>query len=201
MSTSPFFEVWLIFGRVVVGGVFVLAGLLKIKAGSLWFHKTLLAYDLMHERIALLLSKSLPWAEAICGALLILGLFTSIAAVAGFIILLVFILAIASAILRDKPVDCGCFGRTTKVSRARWTLVYRNIVLMGLLLPVYAFAGGSLSVDELLKVWLSGPNRDTFSPTWLVGLWIVSLSMALMLHALSRRRADKAGSREITGQV
>ncbi|NTV01073.1 MAG: hypothetical protein HGA55_08145, partial [Methanoregulaceae archaeon] len=70
MSTSPFFEVWIIFGRVVVGGVFVIAGSLKIKAGSLWFHKTLLAYDLMHEHIALRLSKSLPWAEAACGALL-----------------------------------------------------------------------------------------------------------------------------------
>lgn len=103
--------------------------------------------------------------------------------------------------LRDKPVDCGCFGQSTKVSRARWTLVYRNIILMGLLLPVYAFDGGNLSVDAGLKLWLNNAGQDGLMQTWLVAVWIMSLAIVLALQVLTRKRAAGVRNQEMTEQV
>lgn len=188
MSISPILEIGILFGRVLVGFTLVVAGWLKIKAGSQWFLRTLLAYDLVRGVPAVVLSKGLPWIEVICGSLLIVGFLIPFVAPIGFIILLVFILAIASAILRDKSVDCGCFGRSTKVSRARWRLVYRNIVLMGLLLPVYALGGGHLAIDTWLKMWSFGVEPDTVVQTWLVTIWMISLLMAVGLQVLTRKR-------------
>lgn len=201
MSVSPIMEAGILLGRVLVGSILVVAGLLKIRAGAQWFLTTLLAYDLVHGVTAGALSKGLPWIEVICGALLIIGFLTPFATAASFVILVVFTAAIASAILRDKSVDCGCFGRSTKISRARWTLVYRNIALMGLLLSIHAFAGGGLSVDGLLKIWVYNPGRDTVLLTWLTGLWIVSIIMTFTLHTLDRKRAHKTSDHETTEQV
>lgn len=76
-------------GRILVGLMLILAGALKIKAGSHWFLKTLLAYDLVQGKTAAFLSKGLPWFEAACGFLLMIGLFTPLVAIASFIILYV----------------------------------------------------------------------------------------------------------------
>ncbi|HET7091251.1 MAG TPA: hypothetical protein VFL17_21665 [Anaerolineae bacterium] len=48
MSVSSILELGIFFGRLLVGVVLVLAGALKLKAGSRWFLKTLLAYDLVY---------------------------------------------------------------------------------------------------------------------------------------------------------
>lgn len=201
MSTSPVLELGILFGRILVGLTLVVAGALKLKAGSRWFLKSLLAYDLVRGKTAALLSKGLPWLEVACGFLLVLGFFTPFAALTSFVILLIFTSAVTSAIVRDKPVDCGCFGRSTKVSRARWTLVYRNIVLMGLLLPVYAFGGGNLSVDAGLKLWLNNVGPAGLMQTWLVVVWIMSLVIVLALQALTRKRVAGARNKETAKQV
>lgn len=198
---SPILELGIFFSRVLVGLTLVLAGALKLKAGSRWFLKTLLAYDLVHGKTAALLSKGLPWVEVACGVLLVLGFFTPLVAIAGSSILLIFTSAVTSAILRDKPVDCGCFGRSTKVSRVRWTLVYRNIVLMGLLMPVYASGGGSLSVDAWLKVWLNNAGQHGLIQAWLVVVWVMSLAIALALQVLTRKRAAGPRNKEMAEQI
>lgn len=40
----------LILGRLLVGGMLVLAGVLKLKAGSRWFLQQILAYELVRGR-------------------------------------------------------------------------------------------------------------------------------------------------------
>jgi uncharacterized membrane protein YphA (DoxX/SURF4 family) len=196
MNISPILEVGVILGRILVGLAFVVAGSLKIKAGSQWFLKTLLAYDVVHGAIAVFISKSFPWIEVICGGLLVLGAFTSSVAVAGFIILLIFTSAIASAILRDKSIDCGCFGRSTKANQARWTLVYRNFALMGLLVLVYALGAASPSVDAWLKEWIYIAKPDALVQTSLGAIWIISLSLVAVLQVSIRKRVARSSSKE-----
>jgi putative oxidoreductase len=200
MSISPILEIGIVVGRMLVGFTLAVAGLLKIKAGFPWFLKTLLAYDLIHGATAVVLSKGLPWLEVMCGSLLIVGFLIPVVVPIGFIILLVFILAIASAILRDKSVNCGCFGRSTKVSRARWTLIYRNIALMGLLLLVYTFGGGGLSADVWLNVHPFSAEPDALVQTWLIAIWIISLSMAVGLQVLTRKRLVGSGNKAVSEQ-
>lgn len=191
MITPPF-ELGIVLGRAVVGLTFVLAGVLKVKAGSQWFLKTILAYNLVHGKAAVLLSKGLPWVEIACGVFLVLGFFTPPVTVASFVVLLSFTSALASAILRDKPVNCGCFGQSTQVNRMRWTLVYRNIVLMGLLLPVYTFGWSSLSVDAWLKMWPPHNSRDALTQAWLIATWVISVAVTMGLQTLTRKRITES---------
>jgi uncharacterized membrane protein YphA (DoxX/SURF4 family) len=54
---------------------------------------------------------AMPWTEAICAVLLILGLFTRAAAVVTGLMLAFFTAAVASAIVRGLNMEhCGCFG-------------------------------------------------------------------------------------------
>ena len=85
------------------------------------------------------IARWLPPVEILTGGLLIIGLFTPLAAVAGFTLLLVFAGAVGLAVWRGKEVNCGCFGAANK-SKAQWKIVYRNLALMAMLLPALATA-------------------------------------------------------------
>jgi len=66
----------LLIGRLLVGGLLLLAGLLKYRAGVQWFWQHILDYKLIKGRPAHLLARGLPGIENLCGVLLLLGLFT-----------------------------------------------------------------------------------------------------------------------------
>lgn len=95
--------------RLILGGVLLIAGLLKI--GSL--EQSVLAvrgyqlFDLTWQRI---IGYALPVVEIIGGVALIIGLFTRLAGAAGAALMLAFVAGIASAWARGLSLDCGCFG-------------------------------------------------------------------------------------------
>jgi uncharacterized membrane protein YphA (DoxX/SURF4 family) len=182
-------------GRVLVGLLLVVAGAAKITAGPEWFLQTLLGYDLLPRPLAALLARSLPWIEVACGILLVLGLFTRPAAAIGATLLLVFAFAITSAILREKQVDCGCFGQHKATNRPRWVFVYRNLALTGCLLPVYILGGERLSMDAALSLWQAGPDSSAVGA--LIALWTVACAIAFGLHWLSRTRLAHKPSQPI----
>ena len=53
---------------------------------------------------------ALPFVEVVLGVLLVLGLFTRIAAAVGTVLMVAFIIGIAQAWARGLTIDCGCFG-------------------------------------------------------------------------------------------
>jgi uncharacterized membrane protein YphA (DoxX/SURF4 family) len=175
--------VGLILGRLLVGGMLVLAGVLKLKAGSRWFLQQILAYELVKGRVAWLLARGLSWAEVVCGVLLIVGLLTPLVAVVSFALLWGFTVAVVSTFLRGKPVDCGCFGRVAnpQAQKARWTVAYRNLTLMALLIVVYSFAP-VLAVDNWLSGWLYQLSPDTRPQAALAVLWLISLFSVPVIH-------------------
>lgn len=176
MNQTLLLVVGLVTGRLLVGGMLILAGVLKLKAGPRWFLQQILAYELVKGRVAWLLARGLPWAEIVCGFLLIVGLLTPFVAVMSFALLWGFTAAVVSTFLRGKPVDCGCFGRTAnpQAQKARWTVAYRNLTLMALLIVVYSFAP-VLAVDNWLSGWFYKFNPDTRVQAGLAGLWLISL--------------------------
>jgi uncharacterized membrane protein YphA (DoxX/SURF4 family) len=125
-------------GRLIVGSILILAGWLKLKAGSEWFFRQILAYELVKGKPARWLAKSLPWAEILCGLWLLFGLFLPLAAIVTFFLLWGFTAIIVLTLLRGKRVDCGCFGRSANfhTKQARLTIAYRNLGLIGLLFIV-----------------------------------------------------------------
>lgn len=95
--------------RLVVGGVWIVAGALKLPdpAQSV---TAVRAYDLLPEALVKPVGYLLPGLEIVIGLCLVLGLLTRWAAVASAILFVLFIVGIASAWARGISIDCGCFG-------------------------------------------------------------------------------------------
>ncbi|WP_114906309.1 MauE/DoxX family redox-associated membrane protein [Ornithinimicrobium murale] len=95
--------------RLALGGVLVTAGGLKVDdpTGAI---QSVVAYRLFDYQVAEMIGLMLPVVELALGILLVLGLLTRWSAVAGTLLMLVFIAGIASAWARGLSIDCGCFG-------------------------------------------------------------------------------------------
>ncbi len=95
--------------RLVLGGVLVVAGALKVTnlpASALAVH----AYRLLPYEVGQAVGYALPILELAIGVLLLLGLFTRAAAFVGTLLMAAFVFGIASAWARGLAIDCGCFG-------------------------------------------------------------------------------------------
>jgi len=101
--------------RLVVGGVWLAAGALKV--GELTASgRSVVAYRLLPYDASIFLGTVLPFLEIAIGALLILGLATRLTAVISVVLFAVYIAAIASVWARGLRIDCGCFGNGGELS-------------------------------------------------------------------------------------
>ncbi len=95
--------------RLVLGGVFLVAGVLKaIDPQSSVV--AVRAYQLLPTSLATIVGWGLPFAEIALGLLLLAGIATRAVAAAAAILLVVFMAAVVSAAARGLSIDCGCFG-------------------------------------------------------------------------------------------
>lgn len=95
--------------RMLVGGVWIVAGLLKLPdpAGSV---RAVRAYQLLPEAIVPAIGYALPIVEVLLGITLVLGLLVRIGGVLSAVLFLAFIVGISAAWARGLQIDCGCFG-------------------------------------------------------------------------------------------
>jgi uncharacterized membrane protein YphA (DoxX/SURF4 family) len=143
------------------------------------------------SRPALLLAYGLPAVETICGLCLLLGWFTPIVVVITFSLLWVFTAAINSTFWRGQLVDCGCFGQQNNPhnQQTRWTIIYRNLGLMVLLLLIYHFGPGGLTVD----IW-SWPYTasNTMILFWLVLIWGLLVIATVWLKKMVQKSTSQS---------
>lgn len=101
---------WLLFGvRAVVGGVFIVAGVLKAMQPAA-FAGDIENYQLVPHVASVALSLFLPYLEIVCGAALVARRLDRGALVLIATMLVVFIAALAAAWWRGLDIACGCFG-------------------------------------------------------------------------------------------
>ena len=95
--------------RLVVGGVWIVAGALKLPdpAASV---RAVRAYDLLPESVVPTVGHLLPVLEVVVGVCLVLGLLTRVMAVVSTLLFVAFIVGIGSAWSRGLQIECGCFG-------------------------------------------------------------------------------------------
>jgi uncharacterized membrane protein YphA (DoxX/SURF4 family) len=95
--------------RVIVGGVWVVAGALKLPdpAGNV---RSVRAYQLLPEPVVPGVGHALPIVEILLGACLLLGVLTRLSAVVSALVLTAFVIGIASVWARGLSIECGCFG-------------------------------------------------------------------------------------------
>lgn len=123
--------------RLVVGGVWIVAGALKLPepAESV---RAVRAYDLLPESVVPTVGHALPVVEVVIGACLVLGLLTRTMAIASALLFVAFIVGIASAWARGLSIDCGCFGGGGHEEGARdaypWEIARDTALLLASLL-------------------------------------------------------------------
>ncbi len=120
--------------RLVVGGMFIWAGLLKI-LDPLEFAQNIANYRVFSRDLSLLAAIVLPWLEVLCGALLIFGIFRSASSLLLSGLLAAFLVLITVTIFRGLDVDCGCFGSFGR--HVDFRLLLADIVLLYLTLNIF----------------------------------------------------------------
>src|SRR5216110_2506422 len=111
LSTIPQF-VWRI-ADVIVGGVFIYAGAIKV-LDPIRFANDIENYKILPWTIGVGLAFYLPWLEIFCGLALILRLFYRGALSILTALVVVFLVATIAAKIRGLDITCGCFGHTSQ---------------------------------------------------------------------------------------
>ncbi|MCL8025565.1 MauE/DoxX family redox-associated membrane protein [Nocardioides bruguierae] len=119
--------------RLVVGGVWVVASLLKLPDPQQSV-RAVRAYEVLPEAVVPTLGALLPGIELVVGLLLLLGLATRPAAVVSAVLLVVFVAAIGQAWARGLTIDCGCFGGGGQVADPGSSYFWEIVRDAGLLL-------------------------------------------------------------------
>jgi hypothetical protein len=113
--------------RLTVGGVFVVAGALKIwDPGS--FAKDVANYRLLPDALVNLVAITLPWIEVLAGGLLMAGLWKKPSALLIAGMMAVFLAGIGQAVYRHLDIRCGCFS-TLEARKVGWTALAEDGVL------------------------------------------------------------------------
>lgn len=95
--------------RLVVGGVWIAAGVLKLPDPTENV-RAVRAYQLLPESVVPTVGLGLPILEILVGGCLVLGLLTRGFAVLSALMLVAFMVGISSAWARGLEIECGCFG-------------------------------------------------------------------------------------------
>ncbi len=147
--------------RVVVGGVWVYAGMLKLP--NLDSSVTAVrAYQLLPTGLADTVGRVLPTLEVVVGVCLLLGALTRLAGGVSALLQLAFIIGIISVWSRGIAINCGCFGDggpdPDAFSKYPWEIA-RDVGLMLLSLYLVWRPRTPFAVDNLMF-----PQANTIQP-------------------------------------
>jgi uncharacterized membrane protein YphA (DoxX/SURF4 family) len=95
--------------RLLLGVVWLVAGASKITDLDASV-RAVRAYRLLPETAAQVVGAGLPVVELLLGALLVVGVAVRAVALVSAVLMLAFVVGIASAWARGLRIDCGCFG-------------------------------------------------------------------------------------------
>lgn len=139
--------------RLVLGGVFIAAG--AVKVGDLSASgRAVAAYRLLPFDVAMFVGTVQPFVEIALGVLLVVGLGTRLAAVISGLMLIAFTIGIVSAWIRGLRIDCGCFSRGGDLAAGERTqylsATIRDIALLFAAGFLALFPRSRLSLDDKL---------------------------------------------------
>lgn len=125
--------VWELIGfsaRVILGMVFVIAGMEKIAMPEA-FAVSVEAYRMMPLALVNVFALIVPWVEVLSGIFLLAGSMTRASAALASAMLVMFLAAILAAMARDLEIECGCFGDIND-ARVGWSKILENGGLLAL---------------------------------------------------------------------
>jgi len=140
---------WLGLGiRLGAAAVWIVAGAAKVPQIQT-FHVLVQRYGILPDFLSGPFAYILPFLELAIGLYLSVGLFVRGTALAGTVLLAVFLIAQASAWTRGISLDCGCFGAITETTVGPLTIL-RDFSLGIPTFLMLAFPARTLSLDHRL---------------------------------------------------
>jgi putative oxidoreductase len=115
--------------QIGLGLLFIYASLDKIWNPGL-FAKSISNYRLLPIPLLHLSAIILPWFELTCGLALVINRYQRVANLVIGSLLVVFILAIASAMFRGLDFNCGCFSVDSTESNVGLLKIFQNLGLL-----------------------------------------------------------------------
>ncbi len=118
----------LIFGfRLIIGGLFLYAGLSKINQ-PYKFAAAIQAYQLLPQFFVGLAAVLIPWIEAVCALALLFGRKSRSALLIFMILLILFIFIIGLTMSRGLEIDCGCGLLADR--QVGWLVLAEDVILL-----------------------------------------------------------------------
>ena len=136
-----------LFARLFIGGIFIYAAYSKIIdpagfAKSIWF------YHLVPGKMINLMAIILPWLEMLCGIGLILGFFYKGSVFWVNLMLLIFMAALTTAMVRGISIDCGCFKASAATSNSARDALLRDVGFLVLSLQLFFSRSKKWMIDN-----------------------------------------------------
>jgi uncharacterized membrane protein YphA (DoxX/SURF4 family) len=135
--------------RVLVGALFIAAGAAKVGHFN-DLAAAIAGFRILPEPVIGPLAVVLPFFEIGLGLYLVAGLFTRAAASVGAVQLVIYAAAIASAVIRHIPANCGCFG-SQDTAKADWPHVAADLALAAVCALVAWRAPGLFALDTRIR--------------------------------------------------
>ena len=152
---NPLFQ---LVARLVLGGVFLIAAIDKIAVPDV-FAKSINNYHIVPTYFVNFSALLLPWLELLCSIFLITGIRVKASAVLTSGMLLVFVVAILSAMYRGLDINCGCFSQAgVAPTKVGWGKVAEDIGLLVLGIALVISNGNKFSFESLVD---NSPNKIT----------------------------------------
>lgn len=144
---------WLgLVARLVTGGVWIVAGALKV-TDPVASIAAVRAYELLPGSLVEPVGVALPAVELVVGLALVGGVFTRGAALVSAALFLAFVIGIASVWARGIEIDCGCFGgggpKEDAASSYPWEIA-RDVALFAASCYLIVVRRTRFAVDNLL---------------------------------------------------
>ncbi len=109
MTKKQFIDYFIAFARIYLALVLILSGLDKINSLDA-FAVSIENYRILPIKTINIFAITLPWVEVVTGAFLLLGIYIKENAMIAGTLLLVFTIAVISAVIRGLDIECGCQG-------------------------------------------------------------------------------------------
>src|SRR5580658_4223695 len=135
--------------RWLLGALLVWAGVLKI-GHPVDLASAIAGFRLLPPELVAPLAVVLPYFEVLLGLYLLAGLFTRVVAWIAAAQFAIYAAAIASAVLRGIPANCGCFG-PGDTAVADWPHVAFDLALAAVAAFIAVRAPGALALDRRLR--------------------------------------------------
>jgi putative oxidoreductase len=159
---NPLFQ---LIARLVLGGVFLVAAIDKIAVPDA-FAKSINNYHIVPTYLVNISALLLPWLELLCSIFLITGIRVKASALITSGMLVVFIVAIISAMMRGLDINCGCFSQAgVAPTKVGWGKVAEDVGLLVLGIALIISNGNTFSFESLVEKNISSNSSSQSTET------------------------------------